>query len=76
MDLTGLVSWSFIGVFFVVIFLAQRRAMRTQFAAQREILDRYKESLTLQRENSELHRESIRLLGIIAKALETGRDFK
>jgi hypothetical protein len=70
MDLTGLVSWIFIGVFFVVIFLVQRRATRTQFAAQREILDRYKESLTLQRESSELHRESIRLLGIIAKTLE------
>ena len=70
MDLTGLVSWIVIGVFFGIICLVQRRAMRAQFAAQREILDRSKESLTLQRENSELHRESIRLLGFIAKALE------
>jgi hypothetical protein len=70
MDLTGLMTWIGIGVFFGVIVWVQQRAVRAQFAAQREILDRYKESLTLQQANSELHRESVRLLGIIAKALE------
>jgi hypothetical protein len=45
MDLTGLVSWIFIGVFLTIILWVQRRTVRTQLAAQREVLDRYKESL-------------------------------
>jgi len=69
MDL-GLVSWIIIGVFFGAVVWMQRLTLRRQFATQREVLDRYKDSLALQRENLELQRESIRLLGIIAKGLE------
>jgi hypothetical protein len=58
------------GLLLVGIVLLQRFMFRKQFRAQQEILNRYKESLAMQREGAELQRESVRLLGIIATAVE------
>jgi hypothetical protein len=70
MDLSGLVSWLPVAVFFGIILWVQRRAMRVQLAAQQEVLTRQKESLAVLREHVELQRESIRLLGVIASKLD------
>ena len=70
MDLTGLIGWIPVVVFFGIVLWVQRRALRVQLAAQREVLDRQKDSLAVLREGVELHRESIRLLGVIASKLD------
>jgi hypothetical protein len=44
--------------------------VQAQISAQREILDRQKDAMVTQAENLQLQRESVRLLGLIAKALE------
>jgi hypothetical protein len=53
-----------------VAFWRQRQIMRAYSTAQREALDRQKEALAMQTEALQIQRESIRLLDIIAKALE------
>jgi hypothetical protein len=70
MDLSGLVSWIPVAVFFGIVLWVQRGALRVQLAAQQEVLNRQKESLAALQESVELQRESIRLLGVIASRLD------
>jgi hypothetical protein len=70
MDLSGLVSWIPVLVVFGIILWVQRRYLRVQLAAQREVLDRQKDNIATLREGVELQRESIRLLGVIASKLD------
>ena len=70
MDPTGLAIFVLVAVVAGVILLRQRRIVRTYTSAQREILERQKESILVQLESIQFQRESTRLLGVIAKTLE------
>ena len=69
MDLTGLVSWIPVAVFFAIILWVTNRYASRQIRAQREVLERQKESLALAKESVQLLRESNRLLTVIAERL-------
>jgi ATP/ADP translocase len=70
MDQGALAILILVAVVIWVAFWRQRQVMRSYSTAQREILDRHKESMSMQAESLQLLRESNHLLGVIAKALE------
>ena len=59
----------FIAIALWVVFWRQRQIMQTYTKAQREVLDRQQQALTMQTESVQLLRETTRLLDVIAKAL-------
>ncbi|HEX7795224.1 MAG TPA: hypothetical protein VF456_12770 [Vicinamibacterales bacterium] len=63
LDYTALVSLTILVLFVLTALVRQQQVVNTYKRAQREVLDRQKEVL-------ELERESVRLLGVIAKSLE------
>ena len=61
----------FVAVVVVAVSVRQRRIMQFYKASQREVLDRQKESMAIQSEILQAHRESVRLLKLIAENLKS-----